>query len=158
MHILAIQGWYRTTMTIDAAHFAHNWIAANECKLVLVPRSNPPPPRNTLPQQSGGAGQPGGNPGAPSVPPVLPPSQDAADPWAPLDRSRKSLPKLSIPSDYKNCSILDMQQMLEDWYNIKSTFAIATWRGDAQRYWLVQVLFAHATTNGYKVLRTDEQP
>ena len=29
--------------------------------------------------------------------------------------------------------------MLEDWYN-KSTFAIATWRGDAQRYWLVQVL------------------
>ena len=32
-----------------------------------------------------------------------------------------------------------MQQMLEDWYN-KSTFAMATWRGDAQRYWLVQVL------------------
>ena len=32
-----------------------------------------------------------------------------------------------------------MQQMLEVWYD-KSTFAIATWRGDAQRYWLVQVL------------------
>ena len=32
-----------------------------------------------------------------------------------------------------------MQQMLEDWNN-KSTSAIATWRGDAQRYWLDQVL------------------
>ena len=32
-----------------------------------------------------------------------------------------------------------MPQMLEHWYN-KSTFAIATWRGDAQRYWLEQVL------------------
>ena len=32
-----------------------------------------------------------------------------------------------------------MQQMLEVWYG-KSTFAIATWRGDAQRYWLTQVL------------------
>ena len=29
--------------------------------------------------------------------------------------------------------------MLEDWFN-KSTFAIATWRGDAQRCWLDQVL------------------
>ena len=29
--------------------------------------------------------------------------------------------------------------MLEDWYN-NSTFASATWRGDAQRYWLDQVL------------------
>ena len=32
-----------------------------------------------------------------------------------------------------------MQQMLEVWYD-KSTFAIATWRGDAQQYWLTQVL------------------
>ena len=32
-----------------------------------------------------------------------------------------------------------MQQMLEVRYD-KSTFAIATWRGDAQRYWLTQVL------------------
>ena len=32
-----------------------------------------------------------------------------------------------------------MQQMLEVWYD-KSTFAMATWRGDAQRYWLIQVL------------------
>ena len=34
--------------------------------------------------------------------------------------------------------------MLEVWYD-KSTFATATWRGDAQRYWLTQVLdFARA--------------
>ena len=32
-----------------------------------------------------------------------------------------------------------MQQIPESWYD-KSTFAIATWRGDAQRYWLTQVL------------------
>ena len=32
-----------------------------------------------------------------------------------------------------------MQQLLESWYD-KSTFAIATWRGDAQRYWLTQVI------------------
>ena len=32
-----------------------------------------------------------------------------------------------------------MQQMLEVWYD-RSTFAIATWRGDAQRHWLTQVL------------------
>ena len=29
--------------------------------------------------------------------------------------------------------------MLEVWHE-KPTFAIATWRGDAQRYWLTQVL------------------
>ena len=33
-----------------------------------------------------------------------------------LDRSRKSLPKLALHSNYKSCSILDMQQMLEVWY------------------------------------------
>ena len=49
------------------------------------------------------------------------------------------MPKLSLPSNFKMCSIPDMQQMLEVWYD-KSTFAIATWRGDAQRYWLTQVL------------------
>ena len=32
-----------------------------------------------------------------------------------------------------------MRQILESWYD-KSTFAMATWRGDAQRYWLTQVL------------------
>ena len=32
-----------------------------------------------------------------------------------------------------------MRHILESWYD-KSTFAIATWRGDAQRYWLTQVL------------------
>ena len=97
------------------------------------PRGNAggsPPPGQTPPQQSGGAGCPGGTP--PSQPPGLPPSGRHSDPWAPLDRSRKALPKLSLPSNYKSCSILDMQQILESWYD-KSTFAIATWRGDAQR-------------------------
>ena len=46
---------------------------------------------------------------------------------------------IQLPSNYVSCSILDTKQMLEDWFN-KSTFAIATWRGDAQRYWLDQVL------------------
>ena len=32
-----------------------------------------------------------------------------------------------------------MRQLLESWYD-RCTFAIATWRGDAQRYWLTQVL------------------
>ena len=44
-----------------------------------------------------------------------------------------------LPTSYKSCSILDMRQLLESWYD-KSTFAIATWGGDAQRYWLTQVL------------------
>ena len=92
---------------------------------------------HTPPQQTGGAGCPGGAPS--SQPPGLPPSGRHSDPWAPLDRSRKALPKPSLPSNYKSCSILDMQQLLESWYD-KSTFAIATRRGDAQRYWLVQVL------------------
>ena len=84
-----------------------------------------------------GAGNPGSTP--PTTPPTTPPSGRTIDPWASLDRSRKPLPKLSLPSNYKNCSILDMQQMLEVWYD-KSTFTITTWRGDAQRYWLTQVL------------------
>ena len=95
------------------------------------------PSGSTPPQQSGGAGCPGGTP--PSTPPGIPHSGRHSDPWAPLDRSRKALPKLSLPSNYKHCSILDMQQILESWYD-KSTFAIATWRGDAQKYWLTQVL------------------
>ena len=32
-----------------------------------------------------------------------------------------------------------MRQLLASWYD-KSTLAIATWRGDTQRYWLTQVL------------------
>ena len=55
-----------------------------------------------------------------------------------MDRLRNSPPQFKLPSNYKSCSILDTQQMLKDWFN-KSTFAIATWRGDAQRYWLDQV-------------------
>ena len=84
-------------------------------------------------------GQPGGHPGAPSGHQPLPQAQRPIDPWTPLDRSRKSLPQFKLPSNYKSRSILDTQQMLEDWYN-KSTVAIATWRGDDQRYWLDQVL------------------
>ena len=42
-------------------------------------------------QQSRGAGQPGGNP-------QPRPAQHPIDPWAPLDRSRKTLPKLLLPS------------------------------------------------------------
>ena len=32
-----------------------------------------------------------------------------------------------------------MRQLLESWYD-RCTFAVATWRGDAQRYWLDQIL------------------
>ena len=106
----------------------------------------PPPPTgqpggknpqgNAPPQQTGGAGFPGGHP---QTPPGITQPNRHPDPWAPLDRSRKSLPKLMLPSNNKSCSILDMRQLLESWYD-KSTFAIATWRGDAQRYWLTQVL------------------
>ena len=47
---------------------------------------------------------------------------------------------IHLPSStYRTCSMLDMRQLLEDWLN-KSTFAIATWRGVAQRYWLEQVV------------------
>ena len=111
-----------------------------------TPGGAPPPPGgqqggtnplgSTPPQQTGGAGFPGGTPQTPSG--ITQPNRHP-DPWAPLDRSRKSLPKLMLPSNYKSCSILDMRQLLESWYD-KSTFAIATWRGDAQRYWLTQVL------------------
>ena len=96
-------------------------------------------PGSAPPQQTGGAAQSGRNPGPPTPPPPTPPGQRPIDPWASLDRSMTSLPKLLPPSNYRKCSILDMQQMLEVWYD-KSTFAIATWRGDAQRYWLTQVL------------------
>ena len=83
----------------------------------------------------------------PSPPPPAEPRQNstsAVNPvsypmqWTPL-HTRKPLPKLLLPLNYKSCSILDMQQMLEVWYD-KSTFAIATWRGDARRYWLTQAL------------------
>ena len=37
-----------------------------------------------------------------------------------------------------------MRQLLESWYD-RCTFAIATWRGDAQRYWLDEIL-DHART------------
>ena len=53
------------------------------------------PPGSTPPQQTGGAGFPGGTPQSP--PGISQPNRHP-DPWAPLDRSRKSLPKLMLPS------------------------------------------------------------
>ena len=44
-----------------------------------------------------------------------------------------------LPSNYKACSILEMRQLLELWYD-RCTFAVATWRGDAQRYCLTEIL------------------
>ena len=94
-------------------------------------------PKATPPQQTGGgAGSPGSTP--PTPPGIAQPPR-SSDPWSPLDRSRKALPKLMLPSNYKACSILEMRQLLESWYD-RCTFAIATWRGDAQRYWLDQIL------------------
>ena len=65
-------------------------------------------PGGTPPQPTGGAGNPGSTP---PTPPGLPQSQRHPDPWGPLDRSRKSLPKLMLPSNYKACSILEMRQL-----------------------------------------------
>ena len=94
-------------------------------------------PGGTPPQPSGGGA---GNPGpTPPVPPGIPQPPRPSDPWGPLDRSRKALPKLMLPSNYKACSILEMRQLLETWYD-RCTFAVATWRGDAQRYWLTEIL------------------
>ena len=45
-----------------------------------------------------------------------------------------------------------MMQLLESWYD-KSTFAISTWRGDAQRYWLTQV-FDCARNRHYRWLHS----
>ena len=63
----------------------------------LVDQEEHPPPgggsRRQCPQQTGGAGFPGGTP--PTTPPGLPQSGRHADPWAPLERS----PKLSLPSN-----------------------------------------------------------
>ena len=78
------------------------------------------------------------DPGSTPPPGITQPPR-SSDPWGPLDRSRKALPKLMLPSNYKACSILEMRQLLESWYD-RCTFAIATWRGDAQRYWLDQIL------------------
>ena len=61
-----------------------------------------------------------------------------------------------LPSNYKACSILDMRQILESWYD-KSTFAIATWRRDAQRYWLTQVLDCARTRHDQWLQSTPSQ-
>ena len=107
-----------------------------------IPRTQPPPgstPGTSTANRRSRSTRRQFNSAKSTTPPTTPPENRAIDPWASLDRSRKPLPKLSLPSSYQSCSILDMQQMLEVWYG-KSTLAIATWRGDAQRYWLTQVL------------------
>ena len=116
-----------------------------------APAGGAPPP--APPQQSKGAGCPGGTP---STLPGMPHSGRYSDPWALLDRSRKALPKLSLPSNYKSCSILGTQQILEAWCD-KSTFAIATWQGDAQRYWLTQVLDCARSRHGTWLQSTPSQ-
>ena len=48
-------------------------------------------------------------------------------------------PTVQASVELPHCSILDTRQLLEDWLS-KSTFASATWRGNAQRYRLGQAL------------------
>ena len=98
----------------------------------------PPPPGSTPPQSTAGAGQPGGNPNPACTPPTTPPGHRAVDPWASLDWSRKPLPKLSLPSNYKSCSTRYAAdaRSLEAHVNV----CLATWRGDVHRYWLTEVL------------------
>ena len=62
-----------------------------------------------------------------------------------------------LPSNYKACSVLDMRQILESWYD-KSTFAIATWRGDAQDIGLLKswIVPEAGVTNGFKALHHSE--
>ena len=57
-----------------------------------------------------------------------------------------------LPTNYKACNILEMRQLLESWYD-RCTFAVATWRGDAQRYWLDQIL-DHARTRHDQLLQS----
>ena len=75
-------------------------------------QAGPPPPGGgpgggasqggtPLQQSGGGAGNPGSTP--PTPPGIAQPPR-SSDPWSPLDRSRKALPKLSLPSNYKACN------------------------------------------------------
>ena len=92
------------------------------------------PPGSTPPQQSGGAGNPGGT--APTTPPGLPYSGGHSDPWAHPEKHYRSFhcPPTTRIAAFWTCSRFSKHGC------DKSTFAIATWRGDAQRYWLTQVL------------------
>ena len=65
-----------------------------------------------------------------------------------------------LPSNYRACSILDMRQILESWYD-RSTFAIATMlRGEAMHkdIGLLKSWIVHGTgmTNGFKALHHRE--
>ena len=115
------------------------------------------PPGQTPPQQSGGAGYPGS---MPPTPPSLPHQGRHSDPWAPLDRSREALPKLALPSNYKNCSILDMQQILESWYDMISPHSLLQ-LGEVMlkgigihKYWTVR---GPSTMYGFKAVHLSEQ-
>ena len=67
-------------------------------------------------KQEEGAGHPGSTP---PTPPGIQRPPRPSDPWGPLERSRKDLPKLMLPSNYKACNILEMRQLLETWYDIR---------------------------------------
>ena len=121
----------------------------------VPPPPPPPPPPPAVPHATAAKAAGGGGP--PNVHPTIQAAavvqeqivnpvkviihiqeEEQQDPMA-QEEEHLLLPKLMVPSNYKACSMLDMRQILESWYD-KSTFAIATWRGDAQRYWLTQVL------------------
>ena len=65
-------------------------------------------------------------------------------------------PLFKLPLSYRTCSILDVRQLLEDWLS-KSTFAMATWRGDAQRCWLEHVLEAARARHDQWLQSTPDQ-
>ena len=57
-----------------------------------------------------------------------------SDPWAPLDRSMESSTEALIALQLQELhAYWTSSRLLEAWSD-KSTFAIATWRADAQRY------------------------
>ena len=56
-----------------------------------------------------------------------------------LRQIQQSIAKAFIALQLQELQHSRYAAILEAWYD-KSTFAIATWRGDAQRYWLTQVL------------------
>ena len=77
----------------------------------------------------------------------------------PLDRSRKALPKLMLPSNYKACNILEMRQLLESWYD-RCTFAVGPHGEEMHRdiglmrFWIVR---EQDMINGSKAHRLNEQ-
>ena len=91
------------------------------------------PPGNTPPQQTGGAGYPGGTPSRQVSQNLIAVQTHGLHLTVP-----GSLYRSSCYRPITNHAVY-FRQLLESWYD-RSTFAIATWRGDAQGYWLTQVL------------------